>query len=110
MRACLAHVPSRTCGYGSLTVHGKVSAGNSLQEKLWKRCISKRQLHAAGLGLLGKCGVRVCTHIQNGGPTTVGANNWPLRGTKHTVWEGGTRGSAFIHGFMLNKTGYTYNG
>ncbi|XP_065187652.1 arylsulfatase J-like isoform X2 [Sycon ciliatum] len=46
----------------------------------------------------------------NGGPTTVGANNWPLRGGKHTVWEGGTRGSAFIHGFMLNKTGYTYNG
>ncbi|XP_065187655.1 arylsulfatase I-like [Sycon ciliatum] len=46
----------------------------------------------------------------NGGPVTVGANNWPLRGSKATVWEGGTRGSAFIHGFMLNKTGYTYNG
>eukprot|EP00117_Sycon_ciliatum_P039228 scpid57202/ scgid0970/ Arylsulfatase J len=46
----------------------------------------------------------------NGGPVTQGANNWPLRGSKATVWEGGTRGSAFIHGFMLNKTGYTYNG
>ena len=46
----------------------------------------------------------------NGGPVTVGANNYPLRGSKHTVWEGGTRGSAFIHGTMLQKTGYVNNG
>lgn len=38
----------------------------------------------------------------NGGPTTtgdgVGARNWPLRGGKHSIWEGGTRATAFISG------------
>ena len=38
----------------------------------------------------------------NGGPTTtgdgVGARNWPLRGGKHSVWEGGTRATAVIAG------------
>ena len=34
------------------------------------------------------------------------ASNFPLRGKKATVWEGGTRGMGFIHGAMLKKTGY----
>ncbi len=35
------------------------------------------------------------------------SNNWPLRGGKHTLWEGGHRVSAFVWGKMLQKTGYT---
>jgi arylsulfatase A-like enzyme len=52
----------------------------------------------------------------NGGPTTtgdgVGARNWPLKGGKHSIWEGGTRGVAFLHGptWLMKKTGYTYTG
>merc|ERR1712151_909813 len=39
----------------------------------------------------------------NGGPVTdtpggdyVGSRNYPLRGGKHSIWEGGTRGTAFV--------------
>ena len=38
----------------------------------------------------------------NGGPTVstdgIGSRNWPLRGGKHSLYEGGTRAVAFIHG------------
>jgi len=48
----------------------------------------------------------------NGGPINtgdgIGARNWPLRGAKHSIWEGGTRGTALISGKMLKQKGYTF--
>eukprot|EP00058_Branchiostoma_floridae_P019571 XP_002605061.1 hypothetical protein BRAFLDRAFT_85207 [Branchiostoma floridae] len=45
----------------------------------------------------------------NGGWPDQGGNNDPYKGGKFTLWEGGTKGVAFVHGNMLVETGYTNN-
>eukprot|EP00929_Paragymnodinium_shiwhaense_P097592 TRINITY_DN59227_c0_g1_i1.p1 TRINITY_DN59227_c0_g1~~TRINITY_DN59227_c0_g1_i1.p1 ORF type:complete len:640 (+),score=32.76 TRINITY_DN59227_c0_g1_i1:69-1988(+) len=53
----------------------------------------------------------------NGGPTQesrsfTGSSNWPLRGAKGTIFEGGTRGVAFLYwsGLPAKAKGLTWNG
>ncbi|XP_052819435.1 arylsulfatase B-like [Mya arenaria] len=46
----------------------------------------------------------------NGGWPAKGGNNWPLRGSKITIWEGGTRVPAFVSGSRLKKSHYSFNG
>ncbi|OWF53589.1 arylsulfatase B-like [Mizuhopecten yessoensis] len=46
----------------------------------------------------------------NGGWPSLYGNNFPLRGSKITIYEGGTRVTSFVHGAGLKKSGYTYDG
>ena len=42
----------------------------------------------------------------NGGNPTSAGYNWPLRGAKGTVWEGGIRSASFLSGGFLKESGF----
>ena len=45
-----------------------------------------------------------------GGAGIGGGFNYPFRGQKATLWEGGCRANGFVHSPLLKTTGYEYRG
>ena len=54
-----------------------------------------------------ECGGACFSGERDGG---TGGSNYPLRGTKKTLWEGGTRVPAFLHSPLLQNKRSVYHG
>jgi arylsulfatase A-like enzyme len=106
-------------------VHGPLEAPAEAIAKFPDILNKKRQIYAAMLYLLDE-GVGnvttaleesglmassvVCFSSDNGGQVKDGGNNWPWRGWKGSLWEGGVRNHAWVYSPLLGSSSYSFSG
>ncbi|XP_063776279.1 arylsulfatase J [Pseudophryne corroboree] len=101
-------------------VHSPLQAPGSYLENYKSITNVNRRRYAAMLSCLDDAVYNITTALQkynfyensviiyssdNGGQPMAGGNNWPLRGSKGTYWEGGIRSVGFIHSPLLKNKG-----
>ncbi|EDO32709.1 predicted protein [Nematostella vectensis] len=106
-------------------VHGPVQAPPEYIDKYSFIKDKTRRTHAAMVDIMDEAIGNVTSALKsaglwentllvfstdNGGIHTAGGYNYPLRGEKNTLWEGGVRGAGFVSGPMAPRHGMIYNG
>ncbi|XP_060066095.1 arylsulfatase B-like [Ylistrum balloti] len=101
-------------------VHGPLEVPSRYKNKYAFIKDKKRQTYAGMVDALDEAVGKVTAAFQakgiwddtimifstdNGGQILKGGNNWPLRGWKGSLWEGGIHGVGFVHGKALQKKG-----
>lgn len=94
---------------------GIITADKSSSYKNYKLVTKEnRKLGSVNVGLLSlvpnmSFSLNMVTS-QNGAWIPYHGNNWPLRGGKISIFEGGTRVASFVSGVSLQKQNYVFEG